>query len=141
MINFILPTRIPLRVGSKAYPIQLNPYRNWNHFLSNKLKQMYTEHLRGVLTNLPKLEPPIRIEYTLTTKDNRGRDLGNMCYIVDKFFCDALVHYGLIEDDNYFIIPKICFTFNGLNKNIQEPYQIEVTIYDKNDRQFNDQSS
>lgn len=96
---------------------------------------MYTEHLRGVLSNLPKLEPPIRLVYTLTTKDNRGRDLGNMCYIVDKFFCDALVHYGLIEDDNYFIIPKIWFNFKGLDKNIQEPYQIEVTIYDKNDRE------
>ena len=49
---------------------------------------MYSDSIEPILNTFDKLEPPIRLSYTLKAKDKRKRDLGNMCYIVDKFFCD-----------------------------------------------------
>lgn len=134
MIKLQLPTRIPLRVGKKLIQaIQLNPYRNWHFHLNNKLKEMYSDSIEPILNTFDKLKPPIRLSYTLKAKDKRKRDLGNMCYIVDKFFCDALVKSELIEDDNYFIIDDIRFHFSGLDNSLRDNYEIEVTIYDRTD--------
>lgn len=138
MIRIQLPTRIPIRVGKRSkkkpyQPVQLNPYRNWHFQYNNKLKQKYSEMMQPILSTFDKLVPPIRLSYTLRAKDRHKRDLGNMCYIVDKFFCDALVKQGLIPDDDYFNIDDIRFNFAGLDKSVPESYIIEVTIYDRTD--------
>ena len=97
----------------------------------------YMQFERDCAYFMPKLKEPIdrpvNLKCTFYVPDKRKRDLGNMCYIVDKFFCDALVKSELIEEDNYFIIDDIRFHFSGLDNSLRDNYEIEVTIYDRTD--------
>lgn len=43
-------------------------------------------------------------------------DVSNVCSVVDKFFCDALVEEGRIPDDNYDHIPEIKYIFGEVDK-------------------------
>ena len=42
---------------------------------------------------------PITLSFYLFSPDRRNRDRANVLNIVEKFFCDALTHYGCIVDD------------------------------------------
>lgn len=53
-------------------------------------------------------------------------DVSNVCCIVEKFFNDALVECGKIEDDNYTIVPTSRYNFGEVDKN--NP-RVEVVIH------------
>ena len=68
------------------------------------------------LDSLPKFKN-IELTYILYPGSDRKADVANICCIVDKFFCDTLVHKGIIEDDNYNVIKKINYLFGKVDKN------------------------
>jgi len=111
----------------KKYFLNLNVYRNLNMHVNNNLKIMFKKEVvklleeQGIEKNL-KLKH-IEVDYELFFPDKRGRDIMNVGSIVDKFALDAIVEYGIIEDDNYKFIKSQSFKFGGFDKN-KEGYAI-----------------
>ena len=87
----------------RKYSLNLNQYRNWKFMVSNMLKDTFSEGMRGVLSDL-KLKDELYISYKYYKGSNRRSDKNNVISIVDKFFCDSLVKYNIIPDDNDNII-------------------------------------
>lgn len=109
---------LPLSVmasGKKKFLINLNAYRNAHYFTLNGAKISFKEEIYSQLMNLPSFGK-VRLIYHLYPGSNRDLDVSNLCSIADKFFSDALVEAGKIEDDNYNFIPEISFKFIAVDK-------------------------
>jgi hypothetical protein len=87
----------------RKYSLNLNQYRNWKFMVSNMLKDTFSEGMRRVLSDV-KLKDELYISYKYYKGSNRRSDKNNVISIVDKFFCDSLVKYDIIPDDNDNII-------------------------------------
>jgi hypothetical protein len=85
-------------VGSKKFKLNFNQYHLWFHKRRNAVKQQYTNEVYYHIRNL-KLKK-IKLEFTFFPPDKRRRDRFNMIALHDKFFCDALVKFECIPDDN-----------------------------------------
>lgn len=108
----------------KPFYLNLNTYRNAHFQTLNKAKEAFHDICKDRLANLPVLLQ-VALTYTLYTKTNQLCDTANICCIVDKFFCDSLVEYGKIPDDNYQIVKGVDFRFGGVDKS--NP-RVEVSI-------------
>jgi phenylacetate-coenzyme A ligase PaaK-like adenylate-forming protein len=82
----------------------------------SKGKKVYKEYVYGLLdeakafnTSFEKVE----LTYTYYHGNKRRIDLMNPVSIIDKFTQDALVSYGLYEDDNSLYVPKILIKWGG----------------------------
>ena len=65
-----------------------------------------------------KLDKPFEratIDIFVTAGDNRRRDLDGFVSAV-KSYIDGIVLAGIIKDDNYFVVPRISITFQGVGK-------------------------
>lgn len=96
----------------------------WNK--GNQLKQQCQEEISWQLQQqLRKLhiDKPIRLEYTFY-EPNKKRDLDNISGFFHKVFQDALVHCGIILNDNWHYITGFSDEFFVDNK---KP-RIEVKI-------------
>lgn len=127
MIEIQLP--IYLEVGKrkpKKLPLNLNHYRNAHFQVLNQMKIAFKEAISSNL-KYPKIQQPIQITYVLHLPTKRLTDISNVCTIVDKYFQDALVELGLLEDDNYNHIKKVVFEFGSIDKdNPRADARIEV---------------
>ena len=117
-MKLTLPIHLKRPTGKKTYSLNLNQYRN-NHFHTNdwlkkEIKRLVSEQLKN---NTDKLIPPLTVNYTLFLGNNRKSDLSNWCSVIDKFFLDALVELGYIEDDNTDFVNEINYIFGGIDKN------------------------
>ena len=74
------------------------------------------EELAHELEQLDKIETPIKIKYTYYAQRNNSPDLDNFVGTVKKFFQDALVESGLIEDDNVNFIIANSEEYGGIDK-------------------------
>jgi Holliday junction resolvase RusA-like endonuclease len=79
------------------------------------MKKNYKAIMAKQIILLPQFNR-VRLVYTLYPKDRRKCDVSNICSIHDKFFSDALVEMGKIEDDNYLYIPEIDYRFGEIDK-------------------------
>jgi Holliday junction resolvase RusA-like endonuclease len=82
--------------------LNLNNYPHWGFFVYNMVKHAYCEQLNE-LSGLV-LKTPIQVNFTLYRGNQRKGDRANVLAVHEKMFCDALTHYGAIEDDNDDII-------------------------------------
>ena len=120
-----LPLYIELGVTkTKRYYLNLNTYRNLHFQVSNQLKKAFTCAVGKEVNSLPVFKK-IRLTYTVYYSNNRLLDVANIGTIVDKFFCDALIALGKIEDDNYLHIPTVTYTHGGVDR---DNPRVEVTI-------------
>lgn len=117
-MKFISPLSVYLprkTMPDKKMLLNFNVYRNIHHAVNGQLKIEYTrlmeEQLKGV-----KLKTPIHIGFVLYKSQNRKLDRSNILSIVEKFFCDALTHYGCIEDDNDEYIKSTKYTTGGVDR-------------------------
>ena len=138
--TIVLPIRIEMgtykkstktkKVGDKKKPfaLNLNVYRNAYHHQLNDSKIAYKKIVKDEL-ELRDIEPfgknKIHVIYKLFLGTKRKADLGNILPIVQKYFEDAFVELGYIEDDNYSYIPKVSYEFGGVDKNNE---RVEITI-------------
>lgn len=116
--DLILPTVLWLprkTKKDKRYPLNLNQYRNAKYIVNHQAKRLFKQVVSPELLKVPELDKPIRIVYRLVLKQKRG-DVANVCSIVDKFFCDALVETGKIADDDYSLIPTVEYRFERVDK-------------------------
>lgn len=119
----VLP--ISIRTGKKkTFALNLNQYRNAHYFTLNKAKQLFQDEVMPAILLLPRMSG-VKLTYTLFMGTNRAADLSNICSIVDKFFCDALVNGNRLPDDNLGLIDSIDYRFGGVDKG--RP-RIEVTL-------------
>lgn len=72
--------------------------------------------MADAIETLPVFSGKVQITYTLYPKTKRLTDVSNVCSVVDKFFCDALVKMGKLEDDNYLFLPKVIYQFGEVDK-------------------------
>lgn len=115
----------------QKFRLNLNQYRNTHYIILNKAKIAYKELMKEQINRLPELSN-INLHYTVYTKTKREFDLSNVCSVVDKFFCDALVELGKLPDDNIKYLSQISFSFGGIDK---DNPRIEVTICQKPNNQ------
>lgn len=106
---------ITIQIGRKKFPLNLNFYRNAHYQTLNKMKVLFAELISTQLQSLPKFKE-ISLIYTLYPKTHRLCDVANICTVVDKFFCDALVSAKKIEDDNYTFLKNIQYKFGNIDK-------------------------
>lgn len=112
MITIELPLAVILPRKTKANRkmiINLNNYRNWFYIISNQVKQLYKELLAPQLEWL-KLECPLKLHFKLYHTEKKKIDRANVLCIQEKFFCDALVEYWVIPDDNDHFIKETKYT-------------------------------
>lgn len=123
----VLPRKT--KADRKCY-LNLNNYRNWHYQVSNQAKQVYCEGLESVLRSL-KMGRGINLQFILYKSSKRKIDRSNILSIVEKFFCDALVNYGCIEDDNDDIIESTYYCTGGIDK---ENPRVEIIITSSDDK-------
>ena len=112
MIKFTLP----LYGVTKKGAIAVNWYRNAHYQISNKAKIEFKKQIQSQLDMFDKIETPIKIKYTYYAKANNSPDLDNFVGTVKKFFQDALVESGLIEDDNVNFIVCNSEYYGGIDR-------------------------
>lgn len=113
---------ITVQVGRKQYALNLNFYRNAHYAVLNNMKVNFTSLVHEKLVDLPCFKQ-VDLIYTLYPKTKRLCDVANVCSIVDKFFCDALVKYHKLEDDNYQIVTSVAYQFGAI-----DPVKPRVTV-------------
>jgi hypothetical protein len=83
--------------------------------------------MEAQIRTLPKFDR-IKIVYVLYVKTRRQTDISNVLSIHDKYFCDALVEFGKLEDDSYTFLPEVTYTFGGHDKDHPRVQIIITTI-------------
>jgi len=122
-----LPTHVLIpRKTKKARRItmNLNVYRNTHYHVLNQAKKIFKEDIGQQLRGLPIYGKNLKLKYVIYL--HRKGDIMNVGSIVDKFFCDALIDYGKIKDDNCEYITEVTVKYGGIDK---ERPRAEVTIY------------
>ncbi len=119
MIHLFNCTPFVISFSGRNVVKQKKIYLNMNTLLGRrgvyigKIKEMFINDLSSQLSRV-KIKCPIIIEYTLIKGTLKKKDRNNILSIVDKFFCDALIHYKCIADDNDSVI--LSTTFNSQYK-------------------------
>lgn len=112
--EFEVPLFIEVGVKKKKRQyLNLNLYRNMPFHLNNNLKKEMKRIVSdlGLDFNYTKFH----IEYELYLPDKRLRDISNVCCVIDKYVCDALVENGFVPDDNYQHLDKVTYIFGGVD--------------------------
>lgn len=103
------------RTEQKNWSVNLNEYRNTHHQTLNKMKVRFKETMEDQIKLLPQFKT-VSIWYKLFYPNERDIDTANFTSIVDKFLCDALKEFGVIEDDNRKFVIETRSTFGGVDK-------------------------
>jgi len=113
--QFTIKMPISVMLGKKkkkTYYLNLNIMRNQVGHLINNIKKEYARIAHGVIPSDVKFEH-FRLRYELYLPNKMKRDVSNVCSIIDKNFCDALVAHGTVIDDNYEFLQKIDYRYAG----------------------------
>jgi hypothetical protein len=121
---YTINSPLRLKVNKKIYPLNLNYYRNANHYLNNSAKKKYEKIMFAEIYKLPKFDK-IKLEFILHRNNKRRIDRHNVCCIVQKFFCDALVNKGKLIDDN----DKYIISEKYISGDIEPQERVEILIY------------
>lgn len=119
---------LPLRVRrskNKWFSLNLNQYRNAHYQVLNKTKIEFTKNIKEQLEGLPTFEK-CTFKYTLYPPNKRLCDVANICSVVDKYFSDAFVEAGKMEDDNYLFLPSVTYEIGEIDKD-NPRVEVEIT--------------
>lgn len=106
------------------FPLNLNAYRNANFHILNAAKIRFAEIVKPLVAHIPKL-PGCGMDLVLFPGSHHKCDVSNVCSIVEKFFNDAFVEAGKLDDDNYTFVPVSRYTFGRVDT--KHP-RVELTI-------------
>ena len=107
---------LEVKVSSRRKLIlNLNQLLKTDYRVVNKAKAEYTRLMRSTLLYLPQFER-VALKFVMFPKTRRLCDVDNVCSVQAKFFQDALVHWGKLEDDNHSYIRHLDFHFGGIDK-------------------------
>lgn len=131
-MKFISPLKV---LGTKVrnFILNLNQYRNTHYRILNNCKVNYKEVMKEQILKASKYGKIICV-YTVYNATKRNFDLGNVCSIHEKFFEDALVELGKLEDDNVEYIPLVIYKRGQLDR---ENPRVEVDVFEFNEEGIN----
>ena len=113
-VTYDLPLFIETGIKKKKrHYLNINLYRNMPFHLNNNLKKEMKKIVGQVCPEF--FYPMFELEYKLFLPDKRKRDISNVCTVIDKYQCDALVELGYVIDDNYDYLKKITYIFGGID--------------------------
>jgi hypothetical protein len=120
--NVPLFIEVGVKKKKKQY-LNLNLYRNMPFHLNNNLKK----EMKRIVSELGLdfYYEKFNIHYKLFLPDKRLRDISNVCCVIDKYVCDALVENGNVPDDNYQHLDRVLYSFGGVD--IDDP-RCEVEV-------------
>lgn len=95
--------RVSFIRGGKMINIPSKNYQDWNKEAVSILKLSYTGS---------RIEKCIKVSLTFFSPDKRKYDLSNKTESV----MDTLVDAGILEDDNYNVVPELILKHGGLDK-------------------------
>lgn len=108
----------PMKVSvskRKMLRLNLNEYRNTHYRILNNAKVNYKEVMREQIQKAKKMDRALFV-YTVHPGSKRSFDIGNICCIHEKFFEDAFVELGKMEDDNANFLPIVVYLYGGIDK-------------------------
>lgn len=107
----------------KKYIINMNYYRNWHRMTENQIKNQYAEIVKPQVEGMSFKK--VELTFTLFKGSKRRMDRANVLSIHEKYFCDALVHAGCLEDDNDDFLEATHYYTGGIDR---ENPRVEVEI-------------
>lgn len=114
----------------KLFAMNLNQYRNTNYRTLHFAKRQYCEMVRFLVLSDYGLKYPkfnkVKLKYTLYRKTQIKCDIANVCSVVDKFACDALVKLDILPEDNYNHVIEVTYKWGGIIKD-DEYVTLEIT--------------
>ena len=126
-MKFISPLKV-LATKARHFILNLNQYRNTHYRVLNNCKINYKNHMEKQIKSSPKFKRVLCI-YKVYAGSKRSFDLGNVCSVHEKFFEDAFVELGKLEDDNIDFIPLVIYMGCGIDK---ENPRVEVEVMELN---------
>lgn len=124
-----------VQVRKKKYSLNLNLYRNTHYYVLNQMKKNFSSLVQEQLKDIPPLKK-VFLKYIVHPKTKRLFDVANVCTVVDKFFCDALVQAGIIADDNCTIVEYVSYTVG--NKSDKGYSYVTVDVIGEPDEENNE---
>lgn len=112
--EFTLPSYI--KRNSKNITLSLNWYRNAHYQSANDAKRKFKKQIEDQFSGLDKISGPISIRFEYYAARNNSPDLDNFTSVVKKFFQDAMVELGFIEDDNVLFITSTSEKYMGVDR-------------------------
>lgn len=97
----------------KKHYLNLNLYRNMPFHLNNNLKKEMKKIIKDLGLDFNYYR--FNLNYYLYLPDKRLRDISNVCCVIDKYACDALVESGNVPEDNYHHLDKVTYNFGGVD--------------------------
>ena len=116
------------RKAKQWFILNLNNYRNAHFLVLNRTKINYKTAMANQIQLLPVLYYPITIHYEIFAKTRRKLDIDNVVSVHKKYFQDALVEMGRIEDDDFDWIVGSSESYGGVDK---DNPRVEITITKK----------
>ena len=113
-MKFISPMKV-LASKRKMLRLNLNEYRNTHYRILNNAKINYKEVMKKQIEKAKRLGKALFV-YTVYPGSKRNFDIGNICCIHEKFFEDAFVELGKLEDDNANFLPIVVYMYGGIDK-------------------------
>ena len=97
-----------LKSGQQTKPtkkqwLTMNNYRNWHFQTADTTKKLFKESVGPQILALPDLTllwGQIHLHYSMYPPSRQRRDLMNAVSVIDKYFSDALVEFGKLQDDD-----------------------------------------
>jgi hypothetical protein len=113
-MKFISPMKV-FASKRKMLRLNLNEYRNTHYRILNNAKINYKEVMKKQIEKAKRLGKALFV-YTVYPGSKRSFDIGNICCIHEKFFEDAFVELGKLEDDNANFLPLVVYMYGGIDK-------------------------
>jgi len=88
---------------TKKHWLTMNNYRNWHYQTSDTTKKLFKEAVASQVLALPDLTAlwgQVHLHYSMYPPSRQRRDLMNAVSVIDKYFSDALVEFGKLQDDD-----------------------------------------
>lgn len=126
-MKFISPLKV-LATKVRYFILNLNQYRNTHYRVLNNCKINYKNHMEKQIKSAPRFKRVLCI-YKVYAGSKRSFDLGNVCSVHEKFFEDAFVELGKLEDDNIDIIPLVIYLGCGIDK---DNPRVEIEVMELN---------
>jgi len=101
----------------RTFLVSMNELRNAHYHMQNNIKRWFTDYFTGIFLANPvvPIVGPYEIAYVYYYK-NSASDLGNVCSLTDKYFCDAIQEVGVVVEDNVSYCKKITFLVGSQDK-------------------------
>lgn len=128
-----LPMRMKVNQRGEVESLNLNVYRNLHFRKLSFQKNAFQKRMSPLLSGFPKLGK-VKLHYEIHPKSEGRLDTMNVGSIVDKYFSDALVEAGVIQDDDYKNVVFNSFCFGSVSP--KDPHVL-VTITETEPRKDN----